>query len=347
MGRSPRTFSLAVLVFALVAACNKRSTDRENISRPVDTVASASAKASNEPTLAIAVTESACHSGQYVPPPAATDAGAADEAGSLLGDPDGGSFGFGGLGLSGTGGYGGSIGLGTIGGYGTGGLGGSVFRTVRLEGQTLRVKGLLLEGAERVVCDAFLSFATCVDAAATAENDLDGTIGLAWTIDDDGNGTAKVVGGTLEDEKLRACLIEAASKAKFPAPESKSATVTYALHAHRPRKTKQVKMTEVGSAVTGRLPPEVIRRIARANFPRFRYCYEQELKKDPALKGTITTKLVIDTTGAVESAATGGSTMANATVEACILKVFKSMSFPEPEGGKVTVSYPIKFENEY
>jgi hypothetical protein len=112
------------------------------------------------------------------------------------------------------------------------------------------------------------------------------------------------------------------------------------------RKTKTVKMIETGTDIQGRLPPEVIKRIIRANFPRFRACYEQGLKKDPGLKGTVSVRFIIDMTGAVESASLSGGSMSDGQVSGCVLGVYRTLSFPEPEGGKVMVTYPIDFQNE-
>ncbi|GAC1351625.1 MAG: hypothetical protein NVSMB1_06430 [Polyangiales bacterium] len=109
--------------------------------------------------------------------------------------------------------------------------------------------------------------------------------------------------------------------------------------------TSTVKMIEGGVDTTGRLPPEVIKRIIRANFPRFRACYEQGLKKDPGLKGTVAVRFIIDTTGAVESASSSGGSMSDGQVSSCVLSVYRTLSFPDPEGGKVMVTYPIDFQN--
>jgi MYXO-CTERM domain-containing protein len=97
------------------------------------------------------------------------------------------------------------------------------------------------------------------------------------------------------------------------------------------------------TVVTGRLPPEVIQRIARQNFGRFRLCYESGLRKNPTLAGRVTTKLEIDGTGAVTSATDAGSTVPDKDVVDCVVRAFKTLTFPEPEGkSKVTVVYPIE-----
>ena len=110
-------------------------------------------------------------------------------------------------------------------------------------------------------------------------------------------------------------------------------------HAHTP------KVRQGTTTVNGRLPPEVIQRIVRQNFGRFRLCYEQGLLKDPKLTGTVATKFVIATDGSVSSAARDASTtMPDAAVVSCITRAFSSLSFPQPEGGIVTVVYPVIFE---
>lgn len=95
--------------------------------------------------------------------------------------------------------------------------------------------------------------------------------------------------------------------------------------------------------VAGRLPPEVISRIVRANMGRFRLCYENGLRSNPSLKGKVTTRFVIDRSGAVSTAADGGSDLPDRQVVQCVVRGFANLSFPQPEGAVVTVSYPIVF----
>jgi hypothetical protein len=95
--------------------------------------------------------------------------------------------------------------------------------------------------------------------------------------------------------------------------------------------------------VTGRLPAEVIRRIVRQNFGRFRLCYENELRRNPVLAGRVTTRFVIDRTGSVASVADGGSDLPSASTVSCVVRGFGNLSFPQPEGGMVVVLYPIVF----
>jgi TonB family protein len=64
----------------------------------------------------------------------------------------------------------------------------------------------------------------------------------------------------------------------------------------------------------------------------------------PALAGTVAVRFVIGRDGAVSSVADGGSSMPDPAVTSCVVRAFYGLSFPQPEGGIVTVTYPIRFE---
>jgi hypothetical protein len=106
--------------------------------------------------------------------------------------------------------------------------------------------------------------------------------------------------------------------------------------------TPQVRMGD--TKVSGRLPPEVIRRIVRQNYGRFRLCYEQGLGRNPNLEGRVTVRFVIGRDGAVSNVSNGGSDLPDSNVVGCVVKAFYGLSFPKPEGGIVTVSYPIMLQ---
>ncbi|MEO8178135.1 MAG: AgmX/PglI C-terminal domain-containing protein [Deltaproteobacteria bacterium] len=106
--------------------------------------------------------------------------------------------------------------------------------------------------------------------------------------------------------------------------------------------TPQIRMG--ATQVSGRLPPEVIRRIVRQNYGRFRLCYEQGLGRNPNLEGRVTVRFVIGRDGAVSNVSNGGSDLPDSNVVGCVVKAFYGLSFPKPEGGIVTVSYPIMLQ---
>jgi hypothetical protein len=100
----------------------------------------------------------------------------------------------------------------------------------------------------------------------------------------------------------------------------------------------------VGTAtVGGHLPPEVIQRIVRQNFGRFKLCYENGLRNNPNLQGRVAVNFVIGHEGEVSQAQSGGSDLPDAGVVSCVVRAFYGLSFPHPESGIVTVSYPIVF----
>lgn len=96
-------------------------------------------------------------------------------------------------------------------------------------------------------------------------------------------------------------------------------------------------------AVNGRLPPESIQRVVRQNFGRLRGCYESGLHRNPSLEGRIAVKFVIDRSGAVNFASVSERDLQDAEVARCVAMRFQDMTFPQPEGGIVTVTYPIAF----
>ncbi len=100
-------------------------------------------------------------------------------------------------------------------------------------------------------------------------------------------------------------------------------------------------MREMKTEIDGTIPREVIQRIVRQNFGRFRNCYEGGLRTNPSLSGRVQVKFVIDRTGSVSIADDGGSDLADHAVSACVVKSFYGLSFPAPERGSVRVTYPI------
>ncbi len=108
-------------------------------------------------------------------------------------------------------------------------------------------------------------------------------------------------------------------------------------------KTRAPKVRMGATSVNGRLPAEVIRRIVRQNFGRFRMCYEQGLGRNPNLEGRVGVRFVIGRDGAVSNVGNGGSDIPDSGVVSCVISAFYGLSFPQPEGGIVTVTYPIMF----
>jgi hypothetical protein len=94
------------------------------------------------------------------------------------------------------------------------------------------------------------------------------------------------------------------------------------------------------STVSGRLPKDVIQRIVRQNYGRFRNCYEMGLRTNPNLEGRVVARFVIGRDGAVSNVSASGD-VPDAAVKSCVASAFYGLSFPSPDNGIVTVSYPI------
>ncbi|TKD12499.1 AgmX/PglI C-terminal domain-containing protein [Polyangium fumosum] len=107
--------------------------------------------------------------------------------------------------------------------------------------------------------------------------------------------------------------------------------------------------------VSGRLPPGEIQRIVRMNFGTFRACYQEGLKRNPDLEGRFGVLFVIGKDGRVTKAGARPDPTAEFATEraepllpdekvvACVVGAFEKLVFPAPEGGTVTVMYPIQF----
>jgi hypothetical protein len=95
--------------------------------------------------------------------------------------------------------------------------------------------------------------------------------------------------------------------------------------------------------VGGRLPAEVVQRIVRQNFGRFRFCYEKGLALNPSLEGRVAVRFVIDRSGAVSTASAESGGLPDPAVARCVAQGFLGLSFPPPEGGIVSVTYPLMF----
>lgn len=110
---------------------------------------------------------------------------------------------------------------------------------------------------------------------------------------------------------------------------------------HKPR-VPQMR-PDGGTTVSGHLPAEVVQRIVRQNFGRFRMCYEQGLTRNPNLQGRVGVRFVIGRDGAVSNVSNAGSDLPDSGVVSCVVGAYYGLSFPAPENGIVTVSYPIMF----
>ncbi len=106
----------------------------------------------------------------------------------------------------------------------------------------------------------------------------------------------------------------------------------------------KVRVRRGRTRIVGGLSQEVVGRYIQRYWAQFKYCYERELTKDPNLYGKITVTFTIAGNGRVSEASIIQTTMNNANVEECVLRVVRRIRFPTPKGGgEVIVTYPFMF----
>ena len=93
----------------------------------------------------------------------------------------------------------------------------------------------------------------------------------------------------------------------------------------------------------GTLDKDAIRKVVRAHLDEVRACYNEGLKRDPELAGRIVLGFVISAAGAVSQATIAESTVPDTQVGACVVSAAQTWVFPAPQGGSMSVTYPIVF----
>ncbi|MBI4951969.1 MAG: AgmX/PglI C-terminal domain-containing protein, partial [Myxococcales bacterium] len=93
----------------------------------------------------------------------------------------------------------------------------------------------------------------------------------------------------------------------------------------------------------GRLPVDVIKTVIASHYRYLRECFEEGLARQPGLAGLVNVHFTIGLEGDVTVSSTEGSTIGDPAVVGCVRERFTSVQFPKPEGGVVTVTYPIAF----
>jgi hypothetical protein len=141
----------------------------------------------------------------------------------------------------------------------------------------------------------------------------------------------------------------------FLAPDSKNSVIESALSAARSSRVPEPLLALRDSSalegkhdsdfgllkVSGRLAPELIQSAVRKSYGGLRKCYEAGLARNSSLAGRVAVRFVIELDGTVTNVSNGGSELADPEVVQCVIAHFYTLKFPPPEGGIVTVVYPI------
>jgi hypothetical protein len=185
---------------------------------------------------------------------------------------------------------------------------------------------------------------------------------LVWlTSEKDGTPKKSTVFTTLPDCAIADCIarkLDRLPRAPWPSEYGPNTSVDFFLRNNLPPRRMErardapfdfKKATRCGTpadspAGPGRLAPEAIQSLVRSNYDKFRECYEAGLARDPYLTGQVSVRFVIERDGTVKKAIINFNTLPDCRVAACIRDAYPKLKFPAPEGGIVTVVYPIMLE---
>lgn len=95
--------------------------------------------------------------------------------------------------------------------------------------------------------------------------------------------------------------------------------------------------------VQGDLSPKVIFRTVRERTPDFRSCYDDALKRRPNATGRVVVRFDITASGNVKDAIDAEQDMGDEAMAACVGNAFRTLIFPRPNWGSVSVVFPIMF----
>ena len=105
-------------------------------------------------------------------------------------------------------------------------------------------------------------------------------------------------------------------------------------------------VTDVGvpSSVSGYLSAEIMREVVRSHHPELEGCYQLGAGRHPQLGGKVTFAFVVGVDGAVTELRVADNSMPDCSAVRCMRDALARAEFPAPEGGTVSVQYPITFE---
>jgi hypothetical protein len=95
---------------------------------------------------------------------------------------------------------------------------------------------------------------------------------------------------------------------------------------------------------SGYLDPEAIRATIRSHFPELQGCYELGRGRHRTLRGQVTFRFAIDVEGKVTHLVVADNQLPDCALVECLREDMARIEFAAPEGGSVTVQYPLTFE---
>ena len=174
---------------------------------------------------------------------------------------------------------------------------------------------------------------------------------LSFEIDERGRVSAGHVSAP-DHPELEPCLDAALLQRTFPAPSSgtvsvQAQTLLTPPYAERRAVSEARESDGQHKSNSPRIPPDVIRAVVRSYYDQFRACYEPRIPSLPA--ASVTMRFTIGRDGHVSDGeatdeTAGAKSEASAALAQCIDGAMRSMQFPAPKDGIVTVDYPLIFK---
>jgi hypothetical protein len=103
-----------------------------------------------------------------------------------------------------------------------------------------------------------------------------------------------------------------------------------------------LKINALENVEGGALDQNQIIRIIRANHNQLKYCYEQELRTSPNIKGRLSLRITIALNGRVSDTEIIDNSL-NRNVASCIINRIKRLRFSPPKGAAAIVEIPFFF----
>lgn len=202
-----------------------------------------------------------------------------------------------------------------------------------------KVKGnLSVEQIQQVIFSKPRPMIDCYNQLPAPRDNL----GLRLIFEIAENGTvksARVIAA--EHTQLEPCLESALRTFVFPKPSSGAVQVDMPAELSPPLDERNAR-AEAREGVSQRLPAKVIQDTVRGYFGQFRTCYEAFPEPRPAT--SVQLKFTIGRDGKVSDGEV--ESKEHPSLGKCLDPVMRSMLFPAPEDGIVTVVYPVVFGPE-
>lgn len=106
----------------------------------------------------------------------------------------------------------------------------------------------------------------------------------------------------------------------------------------------EAKLPSAKEVITiGGLDASLIDEVIKRHLPQIKYCYSRALQRQTDLAGKVVVRFTIAKDGSVSSSSVKSSSMGSSEVETCVARRIGALTFPQPKGGIVIVSYPFVF----